>query len=76
MQRRKTMYLITPEEAQDRTIADLVAFFDLITTELGQAEPGSPEMHRAVASLINIRNELARRRAVARSRPQPRGPGF
>jgi hypothetical protein len=70
------MYLVTPIEARDRTYAELVAFFDLITTEFLQAKPGSPEWYNAVASLINIRHELARRRAVARSRPQPRGPGF
>ena len=68
------MYLITPTEARERTHADLVAFFELITTELGQTKPESPEYYKAVASLINIRQELARRRA--RSRPQPRGPGL
>jgi hypothetical protein len=70
------MYLITPIEARELTDAGLVAFFDLITTELGQAKPGSLECYNAVASLINIRQELARRRVVARARPQPRGPGF
>ncbi len=70
------MYLITPAEAEERTELDLVAFYDLITTEFLQLKPGSLEWHNAVASLINIRHELARRRAIARSRPQPRGPGF
>ena len=70
------MYLITPIEARERTYSELVAFFELISTELFQAEPGSLERYNAVTSLINIRQELARRRAVARSRPQPRGPGF
>ena len=70
------MHLITPTEARDRTELDLVGFFDLITTEFLQEKPGSLEWHNAVASLINIRHELARRRAVARSRPRPRGPGF
>ena len=70
------MYLITPDEARDLTHDGLVGFFDLITTEFLQFKPGSLEWHNAVASLINIRHELARRRAVARSRPQPRGPCF
>jgi len=70
------MHLITPTEARERTDLDLVAFYDLITTEFLQTKPGSLEWHNAVASLINIRHELARRRAGARARPQPRGPGF
>ena len=68
------MYLVTPIEARDRTHAELVAFYDLITTEFLQAKPGSLEWHSAVASLINIRHELARRRAIVR--PKPRGPGL
>jgi hypothetical protein len=70
------MYLVTPIEARERTDAELVAFFDLISTEYLQAKPGSPEWYSAAASLINIRHELARRRVVGRSRPQPRSPGF
>jgi len=70
------MYLITPDEARDRTELDLVGFFDLITTEFLQTKPGSLEWHNAVASLINIRHELARRRVAARSCHKPRGPGF
>ncbi len=69
------MHLITPSEAQERSDLDLVGFYDLITTEFLQTKPGSLEWHSAVASLINIRHELARRRLIARSRPQPRGPG-
>ncbi len=69
------MYLITPSEARDLTHDGLVEFFDLITTEFLQLKQGSLEWHSAVASLINIRHELARRRLIARSRPQPRGPG-
>ena len=66
------MRIITRSELAYRGKYDLDALLALVLRDISDAKPGSPEWHYAMASLANIRQELAARNTV----PRPRGPGF
>jgi hypothetical protein len=64
------MRLITRSELAHRGKYDLEDLLALALLEISYAKQGSPEWHRAMVSLANIRQELAARKTV----PRPRGP--
>lgn len=66
------MRIITRNELGCRSKSDLEALLALVLRDISYAKQGSPEWHYAMASLGNIRQELAARNVV----PRPRGPGF
>lgn len=66
------MRLITRTELTHRSKYDLEALLALALLEIRYAKQGSPEWHRAMVSLVNIREELAGHKMT----PRPRGPGL
>ena len=66
------MRLLTHKELAHVSKFDLEALLTLALLEISNAKQGSPEWNSAMASLVNIRQELAKHRVI----PRPRGPGF
>jgi len=66
----ENMRLITRTELTHRSKYDLEDLLALALLEISYAKQGSPEWHRAMVSLVNIRQELAAHKMT----PRPRGP--
>ena len=65
------MRLLTHKELAHLSKFDLEALLTLALLEISNAKQGSQEWNSAMASLANIRQELATHRVI----PRPRGPG-
>jgi hypothetical protein len=68
----ENMRLLTRRELAHTSKYDLEALLGLALLEISYAKQGSPEWHRAMVSLVNIREELAAHKMI----PRPRGPGL
>jgi hypothetical protein len=68
----ENMRLLTRRELAHLSKFDLEALLGLALLEVSYAKQESPEWHRAMASLVNIRQELAAHKMT----PRPRGPGL
>jgi hypothetical protein len=66
------MRLLTHTELAHLSKFDLEDLLALALLEISSAKQGSPEWNSAMASLVNIRQELAAHKTT----PRPRGPGF
>jgi hypothetical protein len=66
------MILLTRTELAHLSKYDLEDLLAVALLEISYAKQGSPEWHRAMVSLINIRQELASHKIT----PRPRGPGL
>jgi hypothetical protein len=66
------MRLLTHTELAHLSKFDLEDLLAVALLEISSAKQGSPEWHSAMASLVNIRQELATHKMT----PRPRGPGL
>ena len=71
------MNFISRVELTHLTEVELNELFDLISSEVLHAKPGSVEWQSGMLSLDNMRHERQRRRDLRRLKPRgPGGPGF